>query len=668
MRYLHEKLSEQNHDVWVDWEDIPASADWWGEIKSAIEGADAFAFIISPNSLESEICRDEIQHAIDNNKRFIPILYQDIADVPTALVHSAIQSHNWIMFTAKSEYSASFEKLLQAMGTDPQYIRYHTRMLVRAKDWEQTDRNKSYLLIGRELDDYQEWFEGSYKRKPKPTDLQMEYLFASQGPRRRRRKFFTATLYTSLLVAFIGLGLGFGAWWYFNLPAQFTIQGNTENAFALLPGAEAPVSLASLNGQAPVGTLIQTGDEPLILYSAGDVIEVVLQADTEVAVNDLTDDNIAVQLGPNSGNISVETNGAPGLLTLPNGIDIELNSNIEVAIDPETDEVVSSCLEGSCTVINKWNNDSIEFTQGESLTLSNSSPNLSENILRVTPGEVAYVTDQHGTSEIYLMSLDRSNQTRFTNNIDIVDESPAWSPDGNFLTFVSDRSGSLDIWVKSSSGEEEAVNLTNNSSMDTDPAWSPDNTRIAFVSNRVNGVDDIYIMDTDGTNVHQITLTGGNISPAWSPDSTSITFSSNRGEDNEIYILDLSQPDSIPVNISNHPSSDTDPAWSHDSRYIAFVSNRDGNEEVYILDIADENAEPINVSHNSGRDFDPVWSPDSSRIMFTSDRFGDLNIISVSNRIDATAIEAVDVMCLTGGCRNISNQEAAWLPIIRAGQ
>ncbi|MEL6526056.1 MAG: toll/interleukin-1 receptor domain-containing protein, partial [Chloroflexota bacterium] len=96
---LHDRLAQNEADVWVDWEDIPATADWWAEIKAAIEAADAFAFLITPNSIRSEVCRDEIEHAVDNNKRFIPLLVAPLSNEDMQLLHSEIKTHNWIDFT-----------------------------------------------------------------------------------------------------------------------------------------------------------------------------------------------------------------------------------------------------------------------------------------------------------------------------------------------------------------------------------------------------------------------------------------------------------------------------------------------------------------------------------------------------------------------------------------
>lgn len=58
-----------------------------------------------------------------------------------------------------------------------------------------------------------------------------------------------------------------------------------------------------------------------------------------------------------------------------------------------------------------------------------------------------------------------------------------------------------------------------------DPAWSPDGRQIAFLSNREGGFD-LWVMNADGSNQHQVTRTGAKRAnnPVWSPDGKWIAF------------------------------------------------------------------------------------------------------------------------------------------------
>ena len=44
VRKLDAALRAHGRDPWIDWEDIPLTADWWSEIQAGIEGADSFVF------------------------------------------------------------------------------------------------------------------------------------------------------------------------------------------------------------------------------------------------------------------------------------------------------------------------------------------------------------------------------------------------------------------------------------------------------------------------------------------------------------------------------------------------------------------------------------------------------------------------------------------------
>ncbi len=69
VRHLHGELTARNRDTWVDWEDIPPTAQWMSEISTAIEIADNFVFVIAPESVRSATCLRELEHAVAYNKR-----------------------------------------------------------------------------------------------------------------------------------------------------------------------------------------------------------------------------------------------------------------------------------------------------------------------------------------------------------------------------------------------------------------------------------------------------------------------------------------------------------------------------------------------------------------------------------------------------------------------
>src|SRR3712207_4131391 len=84
---LHKAIEAAGKDAWFDWEVIPLTADCWAEIQEGIETADSFVFIISPDSVASKVCIQEIDHATAHKKRIVPVVYRDSPDVPKNLAH-----------------------------------------------------------------------------------------------------------------------------------------------------------------------------------------------------------------------------------------------------------------------------------------------------------------------------------------------------------------------------------------------------------------------------------------------------------------------------------------------------------------------------------------------------------------------------------------------------
>jgi len=78
VRRLEAALRERGKDVWVDWHDIPATADWRAKIYAGIDASRAFVAVLSPDLVASAICREELEHATRSNKRLVPILRREV--------------------------------------------------------------------------------------------------------------------------------------------------------------------------------------------------------------------------------------------------------------------------------------------------------------------------------------------------------------------------------------------------------------------------------------------------------------------------------------------------------------------------------------------------------------------------------------------------------------
>jgi len=181
---LHDALASAGRDSWVDWEGIPASAKWMAEVRAAIDEADCFCFVVSPDSVESPVCREEAAHAAASNKRILPLLHRP---VPDGLVPETVAAHNWIAFEDGQDFDQAFATLVQALETEPEHLRTHTRLLIKAKEWDGS-KDRSLLLRGSDLTGTETWLGSAQGKEPAPTQLHTAYVLASRRAASRRQR------------------------------------------------------------------------------------------------------------------------------------------------------------------------------------------------------------------------------------------------------------------------------------------------------------------------------------------------------------------------------------------------------------------------------------------------------------------------------------------------
>lgn len=202
VRALHEALARYDRHAWVDWEGIPPTADFLEQIYSAIESADNFVFVISPDSVASETCNRELAHAVKHNKRLRPIVCREVDD---EAVPEPLSRLNWIR-REDDDFDRAFCLLIEAIETDLDWVRAHTRLLVRAIEWDRGGHDASFLLRGRDLEAAEKWSAEGPDRDPRPTALQTQYIIASRESATRRQGLMLASAAVGLAVA-IGLAL-----------------------------------------------------------------------------------------------------------------------------------------------------------------------------------------------------------------------------------------------------------------------------------------------------------------------------------------------------------------------------------------------------------------------------------------------------------------------------
>jgi WD40 repeat protein len=181
-------------NLWVDWENIPVAADWRQEIQEGIEKAHTFLLVISPDSIASPYCQDEVTRAVNNNKRIIAVVWKRNYDrerfnhVPAL---ATIKRYNWLYCDTFEKIGTTVSNLIRAVNTDLDYVKAHTRLLLQAIEWKNQDRKEELLLRKTELVSAQQLLlkgrtieqqwrqEGKFEKLPPiplPTPLQQEFI------------------------------------------------------------------------------------------------------------------------------------------------------------------------------------------------------------------------------------------------------------------------------------------------------------------------------------------------------------------------------------------------------------------------------------------------------------------------------------------------------------
>jgi TolB protein len=198
----------------------------------------------------------------------------------------------------------------------------------------------------------------------------------------------------------------------------------------------------------------------------------------------------------------------------------------------------------------------------------------------------------------------------------------SFSPNGKYIAYMSNADGDFDIYVRALD-DRLVLKLTDAPDQDGMPVWSPDGLQIAFRSMR-DKRSQIYIMNADGTNQRNISQNDYNDEhPFWSTDGKRIIFCSDRtttpgSSVRNFDIFEMNADGSQVHQITRTPEVETYASWSPDgSEIICRKIMADGNWEIVVMNA--DGSEVRNISNNSGIDGWPVWSPDGTTIAYSSE-------------------------------------------------
>mmetsp|Transcript_17520 Transcript_17520/g.28546 ORF Transcript_17520/g.28546 Transcript_17520/m.28546 type:complete len:388 (+) Transcript_17520:87-1250(+) len=189
VKSLVQFLNDIGIDPWVDWEDIPPAVDWMKQITKGIINAYAFICVLSPEYLESKICLEELQIALDSGKLIVPIVCKDI-DWSSPKLPKALAEINFIFVRETDDKAAGFAKVDTALHTDQEYVHnFEELSRTSVHYFDEPDPNKKIDLLATNelLGVYEQTIMIGSVRIPKPTKKMINFVQDCRSQAKKNR-------------------------------------------------------------------------------------------------------------------------------------------------------------------------------------------------------------------------------------------------------------------------------------------------------------------------------------------------------------------------------------------------------------------------------------------------------------------------------------------------
>jgi Tol biopolymer transport system component len=202
-------------------------------------------------------------------------------------------------------------------------------------------------------------------------------------------------------------------------------------------------------------------------------------------------------------------------------------------------------------------------------------------------GRRLVVSELEGSMNLTLLPLgpgdgSRSGPEEILSAGQVIDRSPAFSPDGRRIAFTSDRLGAMDIWIFDlATRRQSRLALPGNDMGVNQPVWSPDGKNIALVrlKEAAGGDQSLWLAAVDGSQAEELLTVAQDLEVSeFSADGRSLYYTRRVDGVVQIFVHDFGTRQSRQITTS--PGDKAEPRVSPDGRFLAFISNAGGSLQV----------------------------------------------------------------------------------------
>jgi len=175
-------LEDKGYEVSLDRHSIKEGEDWQTRLGNLIAEAHTVVFVLSPDSAKSDICRWEVEHAHELAKRVLPVLWRPLG---AQKAPERLAALNYVRFDPNEDgkprsFMTNLKRLVQALEDDLDWLREHTRLLTRAREWDEVGRPINRLLSGADIATAKALVDARKPNAPPMLPLQLDFLAASE--------------------------------------------------------------------------------------------------------------------------------------------------------------------------------------------------------------------------------------------------------------------------------------------------------------------------------------------------------------------------------------------------------------------------------------------------------------------------------------------------------
>ncbi len=211
--------------------------------------------------------------------------------------------------------------------------------------------------------------------------------------------------------------------------------------------------------------------------------------------------------------------------------------------------------------------------------------------------------------KLEIVDVTSKKTTALLNDPSFTDLWPAWSPSGEVIVFSARQEGGEEqIWSIMADGTDLILLSAEPTVSDLLPSWKPDGTQMAYFHKGASSILELWTMDFDGKHPRKVIELGqASIMepPVWSPDGQYLTLVYGKGEETEVFLLDLENEN--PIKVNRLDGKFTGVSWSPDSKAFIYMQSGSGASEVLNLFILNE-GNPFSVDAQVDFFLYPVWS------------------------------------------------------------